>query len=504
MAVAHPPSMTRDDRYAISLFVAATALSRVLCRSRFLYDLDSVNFALGMLRFNPRAHQPHPPGYFLYICLGRFINALVHDANLALVLLSVLASCGLVAVIYVTALEWFGRRTAWFASAICLLSPLGWFHGIVALTYAVEASFSALMGWLCWRILRGQASLLPLAAFVLAGAAGVRPSSFLFLAPLLVWSARHSPRSQIVKAAAVLVLTLAAWFFPMIHASGGLSVYYAALDSLWRLVPARDTVINSSPVTSVARLCTIVFIGLLCFGTSTLSVFGVRRYRAVLERSKVLFTAVWIAPALCFFTFIFLRFVNSGYLLLLLPAGCLWLGNWTAIWYERSSLKKPCKLAILTLCATLHTVIFLTAPLYCSYRSVRHFEASLVTVRAALLAFGTPEDTIIVGLDSHFLGYRHAGYYLPEYLTVQYPAMQLEEGPRIFAMHERETTLLTQRDLIGRSHFVIFPLPGEEAAYREYLEMVTAKLPKSELRLTRIDSYTFASGPTKDLVRLFP
>ena len=75
------------------LLIAGTALTRTVFRSRFLYDLDSVNFALALQRFDPAVHQPHPPGYFLYVCLGKLSNAIFHDANTALVIISILASC---------------------------------------------------------------------------------------------------------------------------------------------------------------------------------------------------------------------------------------------------------------------------------------------------------------------------------------------------------------------------------------------------------------------------
>src|SRR5689334_4648928 len=35
-----------------------------------LEDIDSINFALGLRHFDPALHQPHPPGYPLYIGLG--------------------------------------------------------------------------------------------------------------------------------------------------------------------------------------------------------------------------------------------------------------------------------------------------------------------------------------------------------------------------------------------------------------------------------------------------
>src|ERR1700730_14382521 len=116
--------MSYRQRLSLVFLTGAVAITRFVFRSHYLYDLDSVNFALAMERFDPRVHQPHPPGYFLYVCLGRLLNSLVHDANLALVLLSIAASCGTIFIIYEMALEWFGRPEARFSSVLFLCSPL--------------------------------------------------------------------------------------------------------------------------------------------------------------------------------------------------------------------------------------------------------------------------------------------------------------------------------------------------------------------------------------------
>ena len=42
---------------------------------------------------------------------------------------------------------------------------------------------------------------------------------------------------------------------------------------------------------------------------------------------------MWIAPGLLFFTLIYLKFVNSGYLLVLVPPVCAWIGQWASRWY---------------------------------------------------------------------------------------------------------------------------------------------------------------------------
>src|ERR1700739_1767108 len=101
-----------------AVFMLITASTRYLFRSRYLYDIDSINFALALSRFNPAAHQPHPPGYFLYICLGRLANSLIHEANGALVAISIAASCGAVWTIYLLTREWFGIKAARCAATL--------------------------------------------------------------------------------------------------------------------------------------------------------------------------------------------------------------------------------------------------------------------------------------------------------------------------------------------------------------------------------------------------
>ena len=136
------------------------------------------------------------------------------------------------------------------------------------------------------------------------------------------------------------------------------------------------------------------------------------------------FTWMWIAPALLFFTFVFLRFVNSGYLLVIFPPVCCWLGKWASDWYRGLPFRTPVKAALLVIAAAINIAIFLEAPLYCSYREVRSFEADLQAVGRALPKVGDAGQTLIVGFDSHFLGFRHAGYYFPDYTIVEYPEVR--------------------------------------------------------------------------------
>src|SRR5260370_39249844 len=106
-----------------------TLISRFVTRSRFLYDIDSVNFAFALDHFDPQAHQPHPPGYFLYVMLGRAFRVVTGDSNSALVAISITASCATALLIYILRLERSGRWPAVAAGVRLRVPPVMRIHG---------------------------------------------------------------------------------------------------------------------------------------------------------------------------------------------------------------------------------------------------------------------------------------------------------------------------------------------------------------------------------------
>jgi hypothetical protein len=449
----------------------AVIVTRFACRSHFLYDIDSVNFALALDRFDPGIHQPHPPGYYLYVCTGRLVNAVLHDANASLVAISIVASAVAAVFIYLLTLDWFQRRAALFAGGLFVLSPLCWFHGTVALTYIVEAFFSVLIGLLCWR-----GKIVP-AAIALGLSAGFRPSSIVFLGPLWVYSLLKCRGRRRIAAVGTLVLTLAAWMTPMLVSVGGVSAYLGPLWTLWNLVPARQSSLLGLPFAFIARAGIIAAAAGLSFGAA---MFLLLR-RSPEQSSEVarirLFVWVWIAPGLAFFSLVFLLFVNSGYLLFLSPPVFAFLGLRAARWSEAMR-DRRLRAGIIAAAATANAGIYLCVPLYCGYAQVRKFETDLVRATDAVRADFDPAGTLIVGFDSHFLGYRHAAYYLPEFLTVQYPAVRTVQGTRIFGVRSRRTELLSGLPLDSYRDFVVFPLP-EGPKYEKYASAQLARLPES-------------------------
>ena len=101
----------RHSSFVIFLLVSALYF---LTRSPALDEWDSVQFAMGATRgFNLFAHQPHPPGYPLYVFAGWLGTRLGLDVLTALELASALGGGLFVAAWFVLARRVTGGDPVW-------------------------------------------------------------------------------------------------------------------------------------------------------------------------------------------------------------------------------------------------------------------------------------------------------------------------------------------------------------------------------------------------------
>src|SRR3989442_10981143 len=136
----------RGDRWDYLLAGALgvlTVLSRLPFRARMLYNWDGVQFALALREYDVVKHQPHPPGYILYVGLGRVVNAWLHDPTAAYVLLAVAFSGLTTCVVYLLARAVYDRATALAAASVLAVSPPFWFYGSGGATLAREGRLSS-------------------------------------------------------------------------------------------------------------------------------------------------------------------------------------------------------------------------------------------------------------------------------------------------------------------------------------------------------------------------
>ncbi len=300
------------------LLFTVTVLTRLPFTSRFLYNWDSVQYALGTENFNITYHQPHPPGYILYVAGGRALNSLTGDPNLSFIILSILASGLAVVALYLFGVRAMGRRDGLCVALLLLLNPVFWFYGEITSTYTVECLMAVLIGWACFRVRDGEEHLAPWAGLLMGMVGGIRQTTVVLLLPLVVFSLRRASARRLLWTAGVFIVLTFAWFLPLLHYSGGLGTYLEATRQIskidtWRW-PFSGVLVGLRNLSGLA-VATGVGLNILvpAIVAFLFRFFPLHSPRAGWEKWFVFW---WIAPAVLLYS---LHYAQPGYALLYLP-----------------------------------------------------------------------------------------------------------------------------------------------------------------------------------------
>jgi predicted membrane-bound dolichyl-phosphate-mannose-protein mannosyltransferase len=447
--------------YMPLLLFLITIISRIPFTSEFLYHMDSVHFALALEKYDITTHQPHPPGYFLYVMLGRLLNLFIEDANTVFVTISIVFSGFAVVAIYYLAKEIFDKKTGLLAAAIAITSPNVWFHGEVALTYIVEAFFSTAIAYLCWKIYKGRGQgggadkYIYFSAIALGLAGGIRQNSIIFLLPLWLLSIKGLPLRKIIISFVLLGIVCLAWFLPMIQMTGGYDVYREAFRELWLFNTGNVSVFergwDSFKVFSstlfdftIYGLYAGILIWILSIPLFAYSLIRHRRRLSSLDKSKVLFFLFWILPSIMFYLLIFIHPANPGYTLIFLPALLMLVAASIGYVSEniRQFFKRDLSIKIALFVISINTAFFFITSYPVTYREIQNHKKDLTIMLNEIKAFDSSRTAIFVG-PYIFYGYRQIMHYLPEYRVYQVDVRfaPTGEGRKTFWGLNRETFL---------------------------------------------------------------
>ncbi len=302
------PRLMSQLGLAATFFVVGV-LSRLPFRSQLLYHWDSVNFALGMEWFDVRLHQPHPPGYLLYVLLGRAVNLLVGDTNASLVWISVIFGGLTASAVYLLGRRLFGETEAVIAALFALTSPAFWFYGDVALTYIAEAFFVTAIALVCLETLHGDWRMALLSALLLGLAGGIRQTTLALMLPLWLFSLWRCSWRVRISAVCLLILTVLAWLIPTVVLSGGLGPYLEASRSIGGGVLSDFELLRGGEAAlgPFVRLGMYLFYGLM-LGLVPLAYWVVKEARRTrsglktwLHDDRVQVIGLWLIPNLVFY-----------------------------------------------------------------------------------------------------------------------------------------------------------------------------------------------------------
>lgn len=464
VAPSRPLESVRLRWLALGVAVA-TALLRLPFVSRVLWDHDSVQFALGVERFDLSAHHPHPPGYPLYIGVLKVLSWLAVEPGTAMVGLSVLAGAlGAGAMVLLAGRSVAGGEgqlgAGLLAGVLYGTNPMLWFYGELPLLYAVEGGVAVLVALGVHRLattgLGRWGPLLGLA--VLCGVAGgLRPSTLVLLSPLVLYGVSRAALDahgagfgwggilgRLAGGAATGLAVVSAWLVPLVGQAGGLAAYRELSSEHFGALLPQTSILHGAGVGALAHNLEVLvkwgLQGTLAAGAVLVGLW-LTRPRAIVPGVRLLgrrlpFLLAWIVPPVAFFALF--HVTKAGYTLIHLPGLLLAvvvlvapaLGRWTRA------------VVASTVVGLLGAGLFLfgadrpeTAPRWqeifrqeWNAGEIRDFGRELETVLAIVRAEPS-EETVVVTLELSGTGgagadgfvypwHRHLQWSLPEYRVV--------------------------------------------------------------------------------------
>jgi hypothetical protein len=318
--------MIKKPEISIFLLIIVLLLLTRLPLMANYFSIDNVNLAFALEKFDPRIHQPQPPGYLFFVLFARLVHLLFHDAWQTFRAISLLVGAVSVWVTFLLGKRMFSFWAGAAGSLLLLVSPVFWQANIEGPLRPILGLFALLTAYCCWRCWNGEKRFATWSAIALGIGGGFRPDLLAFLLPLWLVSLWMGTRSwlAVYSAATIFFGALAAWVCPTIIAVGGLPAFWNLMLDYASTWVRNSAAPPGSFILGWLRQNNRLFIwnGLSIAGWIWTSPFYfVDKKKQPLGSARPAFFALWILPGVILQTFT--HFDAPGHTLFSIVALCL-------------------------------------------------------------------------------------------------------------------------------------------------------------------------------------
>jgi len=266
--MADPPSSRMRRVEWLALLVAASVLLalRLPFLPPTLGDIDSVNFDLGVHDYDPVHHQPHPPGYPVYILVARLIHPWFDSHAAGLAFVSAFFSALSVVPLYFLMRRLTSASGAALVCVLTLFNPILWFNSVRPMSdltgFFLVTSAQCLLVTALLEDADPRRRHVWLVGTVLAGISiGARAQAMWLVGPLLLFGTWHL-RSVRAAAATWLCFTaaVALWLAPMLLLSGGIAPFIDSFSTMMRNALPADFLVTDFSMRRAVRAAVDVWL----------------------------------------------------------------------------------------------------------------------------------------------------------------------------------------------------------------------------------------------------
>jgi len=405
--------------YSLILIVVISFIIRLCLRSNYLDDWDSVQFILGLKNYSIISHQPHPPGYPVYIFLGRITDQFFDNGLKSFTFMSALFGSLALVPTYLLAKEFFGKHVALLSAIILSLAPAEMLFSEVVMSDIVSMFFIATTVYLLYKGLKSSIYLY-LGSFILGGAIGVRQTDILLVILLCILCIFKKNIKYFVISISILSISIAIWLIPTIWVTG-LGKFIGVQSAQGKAAVEMSTLYSLGGLNLPNLLVTIktlIFLfvdgwspAVFIFGLIVVIVIFYKNgdFRKNISDKRLILLLGWLVPYFILFIFAIGLYIPR-YLLPVFPPLSIIFGYAISTVLDIAQLQKIKNVLVLLV---LLAIIFMGHQAISTAYALHTTEPAPIAAAVFINENLDPNTTIIISSDS----FRHLQYYCPNFIV---------------------------------------------------------------------------------------
>jgi len=333
------------NKFQIILFFVFL-ISTIFFSSDYLINWDAGQYALGTEYYDLNNHQPHTPGYFLFVKEAQALNYFITNINICFLIINFIAGALAIYFLYkLILLISQNKKTSFIIALLFIINPVFWYYHNIANTYTFEALAIILTSYFTYKAFLGQKNTFIYSLGAIALLMGFRPSIIIITLPLLIIQFVFA-KQKLKNSFGIVVFAIifAAWFIPFSHLIGFENFLQITKDQLQA---------SSTAFSQKSQIVFLIKSILLSFNVLILLLLiNLKQNYKFLKEKKLFYFLIPSLLMLLFFAFVHIGEV--GYILSIIPIFYLFI-----IWPIQYFSKKTWGIAFIILILIMQISIFI-------------------------------------------------------------------------------------------------------------------------------------------------